>query len=107
MIQLHWIDTDSNMIGLNTKDIIKGLRSLENLFDFSKLNENNQLFTNKNEKVIAEFKIKTPKIFCIDEFNCLRCKMNAIKGGDSSKNQKKGFLNINKKISIFQNMKKV
>ena len=85
------MDTDSNMICLNTKDIIKELRSFGNLFDFSNLNENHQLFTNKYEKVTVEFKIETPKIVCIDEFNCLRSKMYAIKGGDSSKNKKKCF----------------
>ena len=81
------MDTDSNMIGLNTKDIIKELRSLENLIDFSNFNENHQIFTNKYEKMIVEFKIETPKIICIEEFNCLRSKMYAIKGGDSSKNK--------------------
>ena len=101
------MDTDSNMICLNTKDIIKELRSFGNLFDFSNLNENHQLFTNKYEKVTVEFKIETPKIVCIDEFNCLRSKMYAIKGGDSSKNKKNVFLNINKKILNFQNMKSV
>ena len=50
------MDTDSNMIGLSTKDIIKELRGLENSFDFSNLDKNHQLFSNKNEKVIAEFK---------------------------------------------------
>ena len=44
------MDTDSKMIGLNTKNYIKDLESLENLFDFSNLNENHQLISKKMRK---------------------------------------------------------
>ena len=33
-----------------TKDIIKDLKNLENIFDFSNLDENHELFGNKNKK---------------------------------------------------------
>ena len=39
-IELHCLDTDSFVLGVNTKDIIKDLKNLEDLFDFSNLNEN-------------------------------------------------------------------
>ena len=34
-IQLHYIDTDAFVLSVNTKDIIKDLKNLEDLFDFS------------------------------------------------------------------------
>ena len=55
------MDTDSFVLSVNIKDIIKGLKNLEDTFDFSDLDENHELFSNKNEKVIGKFKIETPK----------------------------------------------
>ena len=49
-LQLHYLDTDSFLLFVNTKDIIKDLKSLEDLFDFSTLNENHELFNNENKK---------------------------------------------------------
>ena len=56
-IQLHYMDTDSFVLSVNTKDIIKDLKNLEDKFDFSNLDKNHELFSNKNEKVIEFFKI--------------------------------------------------
>ena len=60
-IQLHYMDTDSFVLSVNTKDIIKDLKNLEDIFDFSNLFENFELFKNKNKKVLGNFKIETPK----------------------------------------------
>ena len=76
-IQLHYMDTDSFMLSVSTKDIIKDFRNLEDIFDFNNLDENHELFSNKNKKVIGKFKIETPKNIWIDEFICLRSKMYA------------------------------
>ena len=73
-LQLHYIDTDGMFLSMKTKDIIKDLKKLENIFDFSNLDENHELFSNKNKKVIGKFKIETPKNIWIDEFVCLRSK---------------------------------
>ena len=62
------MDTDSFVLSVNTKDNIKDLKNLEDIFDFSNLNENRELFTNKNKKVIGKFKNETPKNKWIDEF---------------------------------------
>ena len=86
-IQLHYMDTDAFVLSLNTKDIIKDLKKLENIFDFSNLDKNHELYSNKNEKVIGFFKIETPKSIWIDEFVCLRSKMYAFKCGNDSKNK--------------------
>ena len=58
--QLHYMDTDSFVLSVNTKDIIKDLKNLEDIFDFSNLDKNNELFSNENKKVIGFFKIETP-----------------------------------------------
>ena len=84
------MDTDSFVLSVNTKDIIKDLENLENKFDFSNLDENHELFSNKNKKVIGRFKLETPKNIWIDEFVCLRNKMYAFKCGDDSKIKFKG-----------------
>ena len=49
------MDTDSFVLSVNTKDIIKDLKNLEDIFDFSNLNQNHELFSNKNKKVIGFF----------------------------------------------------
>ena len=59
------------MLSLNTKDIIKDSINLEDIFDFSSIDENHELFSNKNKKVSGKFKIETPKNIWIDEFVCL------------------------------------
>ena len=65
-IQRHYMDTDSFLLSVNTKNIIKDLKNLETLFDFSNLNGNHELFSNKNKRVNGKFKIETPKYIWID-----------------------------------------
>ena len=48
-IQLHYMDTDSFVLSVNTKDIIKDLKNLEDIFDFSNLDRNHELFSNKKK----------------------------------------------------------
>ena len=74
------------MLCVNTEDIIKDLKNSENIFDFSNLDKNHQLFSIKNKKVIGKIKIETPKNIWIDEFVRLRSKMYAFKCGDDGKN---------------------
>ena len=82
-------NTDSFVLSVNTKDIIKDLKSLENIFDFSNLDENHELFSNRNKNIMGKVKIETPKNIWIDEFVCLRSKMDAFKSGDDSKKIKR------------------
>ena len=92
-LQLHYIDTDGMILSMKTKDIIKDLKNLENKFDFTNLEENHELFSNKNKKVIGRFKIETPKNVVIDEFVCLRSKAFSFKckNNDENKNKIKGI----------------
>ena len=80
-------------MSMKTKDIIKDLKNLEDVFDFSNLDENHELFSNKNKKVIGKFKIETSKIVFIDEIVCLRSKAYSFKCKDNieSKDKIKGI----------------
>ena len=84
-IQLRYMDTDGFVLSVNTIDIIKDLKNLEELFDFSNINENHELFCIKNKKVIGKFEMEIPKRIWIDEFFCLRSKMYAFKCGNDRK----------------------
>ena len=91
-------------LSMKTKDIIKDLKNLEDIFDFSNLDENHELFSNKNKKVIGKFKIETPKNIWIDEFVCLRSKAYSFKCNDNteSKNKIKGILKSQSKHIKFE-----
>ena len=88
-LQLHYIDTDGMILSMNTKNIIKDLKNLEDIFDFSNLDEKHELFSNKNKKVIVKFKIETPQNVFIDEFVCLRSKAYSFKCKDNTESKTK------------------
>ena len=88
-LQLHYLDTDGMVLSMKTKDIIKDLKNLEDIFDFSNLDENHELFSNINKKVIGKFKIETPKNVIIDEFVCLRSKAYSFKCKDNKEDKNK------------------
>ena len=100
------MDTDSFVLSVNTKDIIIDLKNLEDIFDFSNLNGNHELFCNIKKKVIGKFKIETPKIIWIDEFICLRSKCYAFKCGYDSRNKLKGLSKSQSKNIKFEEYKK-
>ena len=78
---------------MKTENIIKDLKNLEEIFDFSNLDENHELFSERNKTVIGKFKIETPKNIWIDEFVCLRSKAYSFKCKDNieSRNKIKGI----------------
>ena len=90
-IQLHYMETDSFVISVKAKDFIKDLKNLEDIFDFSNLNENHELFSDKNKRDIGKFKIETPKTIKIDEFICLRSKICAYRCENDCNNKLKGI----------------
>ena len=107
-LQLHYRDTDGMILSMKTKDIIKGLKNSEDIFDFSNLDENHELFSNKNEKVVDKFKIETPKNIWIDEFVCLRSKAYSFicKDNKKNKNKIKGISKSQSKHIKFEEYKK-
>ena len=85
------MDTGSFLLSVNTKDIIRDLKSLEDIIDFKNLHKSHELFSKKNKKVLGKFKIETPKHLWFDEFVCLRSKMYTLKCDDDRKNKLKGI----------------
>ena len=87
--QLQYVDTDGMILSMKSQKIINDLKNLEDIFDFSNLEENHELISNKNEEVTGNFKIETPKNIWIDEFVCLRSKAYSFKcqNEDESKNR--------------------
>ena len=81
------------ILSIRLQNIIKDLKNLEDIFDFSNLDENHELFSNKNKKIIGKFKIETPKNVFIDEFVCLRSRAYSFKCKiiDEKKNKIKGI----------------
>ena len=69
-LQLHYVDTDGIVLSMKTKDIIKDLKNLEDIFDYSNLNKNHEIYSERNKKVFVKFKIETP-IKYLDRRSCL------------------------------------
>ena len=86
-IKLRYMDSDSFVLSIETQNIIIDLKNLEDLFDFSNLDKNHELLSNKHKKIVGKFKIETPENIWIDEFVALRSKCYAFKCGDNSKNK--------------------
>ena len=86
-LQLQYIDTDGMFLSMKTKDIIKDLKNLEDTFDFSNLDKNHELYSEKNKKVLGKFKIETPKNIFIDEIVCLRSKAYSFKCKDNNEDK--------------------
>ena len=49
-LQLHYIDTDGMILSMQTQNIINDLKNLEDIFDFSNLDENHELLSEKKQK---------------------------------------------------------
>ena len=88
-LQLHYIDTDGMILSMKTENIIKDSKNSEDIFDFGNLDQNHELFSEKNQKVIGKFKIETPKNVVINEFVCLRSKAYTFKCKDKDENKNK------------------
>ena len=100
-LQLHSMDCDSFVLSMKTENIIKDLENLNDMFDFSDSDEDHELFSYKNKRVLGKFKIETPKNIWIDEFVALRSKCCAFKCADESKNKLKGCSKSQTKNIIF------
>ena len=46
-IQLHYMDCDSFVLSIKSENIIKDLKNLEDIFDFSNIDENHELYSKK------------------------------------------------------------
>ena len=101
ILQLHYIVFNSFVLSIKTENNIGELKNLEDVFDFSNLDENHELFSNKKRKVIGKFKIETLKKIWLDEFSALRSKCYYFNYGDDSENRLKGVSKSQTKNIIF------
>ena len=62
-LQLHYMDCDSFLLSFTTQNVINNLKNLEEIFDFSNLNKNHEIFSEKNKKLLENSKSKHQKIF--------------------------------------------
>ena len=104
-LQLHYMDCDNFILNIKSENIISDLKNFENMFDFSNIDENHELYSEKNKKVLRKFKIETPKNLFIDVFIAFRSKMYAFKCGDDSKNRLKGIIKVQSKNTKFEEYK--
>ena len=84
------MDCDSFVFSIETQNTINDVNNLEDLFDFSNLSENQELFSNKNKNVVGKFKIETPENIWIDAFVCLVSKAYSFKSGNKNTSKLKG-----------------
>ena len=73
-VKLHYMDTDSFILSIKTKDLLKDSEYFENDFDFSELDENHPLYDITNKKVIGKMNMETSAIIELDNFVALRSK---------------------------------
>ena len=106
-LQLHYMGCDSFILSIKSENIIKDLKNLEDIFEFTNIDENHELYSEKNKKVLGKFKIETPKNIFIDEFIALRSKMYAFKCKDKieDKNKLKGISKSQSKNIKFEEYK--
>ena len=91
---------------MNTKDKIKDRKNLEEILEFSNLDESHELFTNKNEKLIDKLKLETPKDISIDEFVALRSNAYSFICNCGKANKIEGISKSYSKIFKFEEYKK-
>ena len=60
-LQFHYIDTDGKILSMKAENIMKDIKNLEDIFDFSDLDMNQEVYSNKNEKVVGKFKNESPE----------------------------------------------
>ena len=106
IFQSHYIDTEAFVLSLITEDIIIDLKNLGGIFDFSSIDENHELFSIKNKKVVGKFKIETPEKIWIDECICLRSKMYSFECGVDCENKLKTVSKSQSKHIKFEEYKK-
>ena len=80
------MDCDSFVLCIETQNIIIDLKNLEDLFYFSNLNKNYELFSNKNKKIVGKFKTESPENNWIHDFVCLRSKAYSFISGKKNTN---------------------
>ena len=105
-LELHYMDCDSFVLSFETQNINNDLKIYENLFDFSNLNQNHDLFSNENKEVVGIFKIEATKKIWVDEFIALKSKAHSFECGNENTKKLKGIPEIYLKNFKFEEFKK-
>ena len=105
-LQLLYMNCDSFVLSFETQLIKNDLENIENFFDFSNLNQNHNLFRNKNKIVVGKFKKETTKEIWIDELITLKSKAHSFECGNENTNKLKGIPEIYLKNFKFEEFKK-
>ena len=58
-LQLHYMDCDRFILSIKSENIIKVLKNLEDIFDFSNIDKNHEIYSEKNEKKLGKFEMYT------------------------------------------------
>ena len=95
------MDCDNFVLSIRTQNIINDLKNLEDLFDFSSLDVNHEIFGTENEKLIGEIKKEAPKNIWIDELLAWRSKACSFKCKDRNTNLSKVISKSQSKIFNF------
>ena len=111
-IILNYLDTDSFILTIQTKVIVRFLEKLQELpekyeiFDCSNLDEKHKLFSHVYKKIPRNLKKETPKSFYVDKFIALMSKAYSIVVDNKNKNVSKGNKNYCKDEIAFEQFKK-
>ena len=89
ILQLQYAHTDGIFLSMKTENTTEVLKNFEDISDFRILEENHELFSEKNKNVVGKFNIETPKNIWIDDIVCLRSKTYSFKGKDNTESKKK------------------
>ena len=89
-IELLYLDTDSFILSIQTKDITHDLEQLKEHFDFSNYPKDHKLFSNKYKKIPGKFKDELGGEEMI-EFAALKSKMYSYRTKDSETKKCKGI----------------
>ena len=85
-------------MNIKTQEVKRDLKNLED-FEFSNLNENREIFRNKNKNVVGNSKIESSTDIFVDEFVWLRIKAHSYKCNFKNKTQiNKKVIKLNQKI---------
>ena len=79
--------TDRLVLSVNTIDNNKNLQHFNDLFDFSNLDEDHKLLSDKNTNYSGNFIYKTRKNKKTDDFICLRSQPYSFRCNDENTNK--------------------
>ena len=89
LVKLHYMDTDSFILNIQTGDLIKDLKYFKDDFDFGELDENHELYDTISKEVIGKMKIETSTIIELDNIVALRSKSYSFSYGATQKTVQK------------------